>query len=143
MTRPDCSCAHASLCRVVQYPGQAHMASALRALAYLSGTIDQCLVYTRPGSDSHKHNRLWGWVDADYAGCKDTRKSRTGYVLMLNGATISWKSKRHASWSKRNGTTDMMADALTKSLAYPSFKIHRGTLLDKSSLHSRTSWTWA
>ena len=40
------------------------------------------------------------------------------------------------------GTTDMMADALMKSLACPSFKIHRGTILDASSLHSRTSWTW-
>ena len=41
----------------------------------------------------------WGWVDAEYAGCKDTRKSHTGYVLMLNGAYISWKSKRQATVS--------------------------------------------
>ena len=41
------------------------------------------------------------------------------------------------------GTKDMTADALTKSLAYPSFKIRRGTILDTSLLHSRTSWTWA
>ena len=40
------------------------------------------------------------------------------------------------------GTKDMTADALTKSLAYPSFKMHRSTMLDASSLHSRTSWTW-
>ena len=221
MTRPDCSYAHASLSRFVQYPGQAHMAAALRVLAYLSCTVNQCLVYTRPGSDSHKHNRLWGWVDADYAGCKDTRKSHTGYVLMLNGAAISWKSKRQATVSLSSaesefiaasqcgqeviylreilkgfgaaqtdstrlyednqaciamsentvhrersrhidvrkyfvrelveekvlklipcGTKDMTADALTKSLAYPSFKMHRSTMLDASSLHSRTSWTW-
>ena len=59
-------------------------------------------MYTHPGSDSHKHNHLWGWIDADYAACKDTRKSHTGYVLMLNGAAISWKSKRHASWLRES-----------------------------------------
>jgi len=39
------------------------------------------------------------------------------------------------------GTKDMTADALTKSLAYPSFKIHTSTMLDASLMHSRTSWT--
>ena len=39
MTRPDCSYAHASLSRFVQYPGQAHMAAALRVLAHFSGTV--------------------------------------------------------------------------------------------------------
>jgi len=48
MTRPDCSFAHASLSRFVQYPGPVHMQAASRVLAYLRGTIDQCLVFTRP-----------------------------------------------------------------------------------------------
>ena len=37
-------------------------------------------------------NRLWGCVDADWAGCPDTRKSTSGYVFMLNGVTVSWRS---------------------------------------------------
>jgi hypothetical protein len=69
------------------------MDAALHALAYLRGSIDQDLVYTTSADPAH--GSLWGWVDADYAGCQDTRKSHTGYVLMLNGAAISWKSKRH------------------------------------------------
>jgi len=63
MTRSDCSFAHASLSRFVQYPGPVHIQAALRVLAYLSGTIDQCLVFIRPGIASRDHNRLWGWVD--------------------------------------------------------------------------------
>ena len=39
-------------------------------------------------------NQLWGYVDADWAGNVDDRRSTSGYVLMLNGAAISWKSKR-------------------------------------------------
>ena len=41
-------------------------------------------------------NKLWGFVDSDWAGCPDSRRSTSGYVLMLNGATVSWKSKRQA-----------------------------------------------
>ena len=40
MSRPDCSFAHASLSRFVQYPGPVHMQAAWRVLAYLRGTID-------------------------------------------------------------------------------------------------------
>jgi len=85
------------------------MQSALRILAYLRGTIDQCLVCTRPGIASRDHNRLWGWVDADYAGCQDTRRSHTGYVLMLNGAAISWRSKRQATVSLSSAESEFIA----------------------------------
>ena len=37
---------------------------------------------------------MWRWVDADWAGDTDTRRSHTGYILMMNGGTISWKSRR-------------------------------------------------
>jgi len=58
MKRLNCSFAHAFLSRFVQYPGQVHMQAALRVLAYLRGTIDQCLVFTRTGIASLKKN----WV---------------------------------------------------------------------------------
>ncbi|CAI7812747.1 unnamed protein product [Closterium sp. NIES-53] len=37
---------------------------------------------------------LVGFSDADYAGDSADRKSHTGYVYCLNGAAISWQSKR-------------------------------------------------
>jgi len=36
-----------------------------------------------------------GWVDANWAGATDTRQSHTGYILMMNGGPISWKSCFH------------------------------------------------
>ena len=39
-------------------------------------------------------NVLWGYVDSDWAGCPDSRRSTSGFVFMLNGAAISWRSKR-------------------------------------------------
>eukprot|EP00961_Rhodomonas_salina_P104154 1402021-Rhodomonas_salina.1 len=39
-------------------------------------------------------NRLYCYADSgsDHAGDLDTRRSVTGYVVMLNGAAVSWQS---------------------------------------------------
>ena len=37
---------------------------------------------------------LVGYSDSDYAGCNDTRKSTFGYVYLLAGGAISWKSAK-------------------------------------------------
>ena len=38
------------------------------------------------------------YVDAFYAGCKLTRRSRTGLIVYLNAAKIYWYSKKQGSW---------------------------------------------
>ena len=37
------------------------------------------------------------WVDSDHAGDKLTRRSRTGYFILLNTALINWLSKKQAT----------------------------------------------
>ncbi len=62
-------------------------------LHYLKQTLDLHLEYslcTFPIAE----NQLWGYVDSDWACCPDNRRSTSGYVLMSNGAAISWRSKR-------------------------------------------------
>ena len=50
------------------------MLAAEHVLCYLRGTWNQTIRYSR---DSHENlNVLWGWVDADWAGDTDTRRSR-------------------------------------------------------------------
>ncbi|ODN97021.1 hypothetical protein I350_07999 [Cryptococcus amylolentus CBS 6273] len=39
---------------------------------------------------------LEGWVDADPAGCLDTRRSTSGYVFKAYGSVVDWQSKRQA-----------------------------------------------
>jgi hypothetical protein len=33
-----------------------------------------------------------GYSDSDFVGCKDTKKSTSGYVFLLAGGVISWNS---------------------------------------------------
>ena len=35
-----------------------------------------------------------GYFDSDYAGCIDSRKSTSGYVFMLAGGAVSWRSAK-------------------------------------------------
>jgi hypothetical protein len=37
-----------------------------------------------------------GYSDSDFAGCVDTRKSTFGYVYLLAGGSISWKSAKQS-----------------------------------------------
>eukprot|EP00961_Rhodomonas_salina_P023879 320966-Rhodomonas_salina.1 len=71
-------------------PGPEHIAAAKHILRYLKGTKSKKLTYTRQSSDMA--NRLYCYADSDHAGDQDTRRSVTGYVVMLNGAAVSWQS---------------------------------------------------
>eukprot|EP00961_Rhodomonas_salina_P211542 2856348-Rhodomonas_salina.1 len=62
-------------------PGPAHMVAALRILRYISGMLDLGITYKR--QPDFLANLLWGFADADHAGDPDTRRSVTGYVLMI------------------------------------------------------------
>jgi hypothetical protein len=95
-TRPDISFAVSEHSRFVSAPGQIHMQAIKHLLRYLKGTSELSLRYSKPKNSGpmDRTNVLWGFVDSDWAGCQDSRRSTSGYTLMLNGAAVSWKSKR-------------------------------------------------
>ncbi|KAF7113220.1 hypothetical protein RHSIM_RhsimUnG0147800 [Rhododendron simsii] len=39
-------------------------------------------------------NALVGYSDSDFVGCQDFRKSTLGYVFMLAGGVVLWKSAK-------------------------------------------------
>ena len=67
------------------------MDAALHVLRYLRGTYDQAILYQHVDV---LVDTLWGWVDSDWAADVDSRRSHTGYIIMLNGGAVSWKSRR-------------------------------------------------
>ena len=42
------------------------------------------------------HLEVIGYTDSDFVGCIDTRKSTFGYMYLLAGGAISWKSAKQS-----------------------------------------------
>jgi len=57
-------------------------------LAYIKGTKHYGITYR--GSEKLS---LTGFVDSDYAGCKDIRRSTEGNIFIVAGEPVSWESK--------------------------------------------------
>eukprot|EP00961_Rhodomonas_salina_P112879 1518615-Rhodomonas_salina.1 len=108
MTRPDLAFAFAELSKFVQAPGLVHLRAARRVLAYLVATSELGITYSRP-EDPSQVNRLFGWVDSDYAADPDTRKSVTGYIISMNNGPIAWKSKRQSCVTLSSAEAEFVA----------------------------------
>jgi hypothetical protein len=54
-------------------------------------------------------SKLVGWSDSDYASDIGERRSRTGYVYMLNGRAVNWKSKRQHILALSTAEAEYMA----------------------------------
>ena len=88
-TRPDIAYIVGVLGRYLSNPGMDHWKAAKRVMRYLKRTKDHMLTYRR--SD---HLEIIGYSDSDFAGCQDSRRSTSGYVYLLGGGAISWKSAK-------------------------------------------------
>jgi len=86
-TRPDIAQAVGVVSRYMANPSKEHWSTVKRILRYIKGTSHAALCFG--GSDF----TVRGYVDSDFAGDLDKRKSTTGYVFTLAGGAVSWISK--------------------------------------------------
>ncbi|KAH9669686.1 hypothetical protein KPL70_021889 [Citrus sinensis] len=86
-TRPDITQAVRAVSRYMANPGGEHWIVVKKILRYIRGTSDVALCYE--GSEF----TVRGYVDLDFAGDLDKRKSTTGYVFTLARRAVSWVSK--------------------------------------------------
>ncbi|RVW23781.1 Retrovirus-related Pol polyprotein from transposon TNT 1-94 [Vitis vinifera] len=56
-------------------------------MRYFQGTKDYKLMYRRTSN-----LEVVGYSDSDFAGCFDSRKLTSGYIFILAGGAISWRS---------------------------------------------------
>ena len=68
-------------------PGKPYYEAMKWILRYLRGTTEKCLTFRRD------ELKLEGYVDSDFAGEVDHRRSTTGYVFTMAGTVISWMSQ--------------------------------------------------
>ncbi|KAJ6945155.1 Retrovirus-related Pol polyprotein from transposon RE1 [Populus alba x Populus x berolinensis] len=106
ITRPDLSFSVNSICQFMHAPTEDHFRALKRILRYVKGTVHYGLqLHCNPSRD------LLAYSDADWAGCPDTRRSTTGYLIFLGPNLISWCSKKQSIVSRSS------AEAEYRSLA--------------------------
>jgi hypothetical protein len=150
-TRLDISFAASFLARQIARPTEHLRQVALGVMAYLSNTRTIGLTWGGKGK-----RPLEGWVDADWAGCRDTRRSTTGWIIELDDSPIVWSSRRQATVSasmteaeyiaiSEAGREIMWLRELLETLGYrqPTTTLHcdnQGAiaLTQKPSSHSKT-----
>ena len=87
-------------------PREPHLAALKMILRYVRGTLHLGLLL-RPSSSTD----LQVYTDADWAGCPDTRKSTSGYAVVLGDNLVSWSLKRQNTVSRSSAEAEYRAVA--------------------------------
>ncbi|XP_074326856.1 secreted RxLR effector protein 161-like [Apium graveolens] len=119
-TRPDLSFCVQHLSPFMSTPRVPHWEAGLHVLRYLSHHSSQGLLFTKDTSF-----QLEAFCDADWAACPNTRKSVSGFVVLLGGSLLSWKSKKQHTVSLSSAETEYRSlRRLTSELTWLSRLLH-------------------
>ncbi|KAJ1704540.1 hypothetical protein LUZ63_004319 [Rhynchospora breviuscula] len=118
ITRPELSYSVHTLAQFMHEPLEAHYDAALRVIRYLKGNPGQGVLLR---ADSKL--QLNGYCDSDWASCPTTRRSLTGYFVLLGGSPVSWKTKKQPTVSRSSAEAEYrsMANATCELLWLKSF----------------------
>ncbi|GJU70104.1 retrovirus-related pol polyprotein from transposon TNT 1-94 [Tanacetum coccineum] len=92
-TRPDLAHAVSVVSRYMHNPGKIHWEAFKCILRYLKGTSNIGLSFEKSRASL---NGVVGYIDSDYAGDLDARKSLYSYIFSHCGSAISWYSSLQA-----------------------------------------------
>jgi hypothetical protein len=111
-TRPDIACAVGILSRFLHNPGRAHWSGVQRVLRYLKRTKSWGLCFRKVSHPGAVRGNLHGYCDSDWAADKDHYLSTAGWVFLMNGAAISWQSKRGRSPAQSSCDAEYIAEGM-------------------------------
>ncbi|GJZ00371.1 retrotransposon protein, putative, ty1-copia subclass [Tanacetum coccineum] len=98
-TRPDVAFTQNITNRFQQNPGELHWTAVKNILKYLRNTKDMFLVY---GGNPEAELQVDCYCDAGFETDRDDTKSQTGYVFILNGGVVDWKSSKQSTiWIRK------------------------------------------
>ena len=104
----QCNALHHS--KYCSNPSPQHFNTLRHLHRYLRGTQDHGITY-RGESDETAVPLLTIYSDADFAACKDDRRSVTGYSVHMCGAAVSWMSARQHTTAQSTVEAEYMASA--------------------------------
>ncbi|CAM8951474.1 unnamed protein product [Rhodiola kirilowii] len=106
ITRPDLSHSVHILSQYMQAPTLDHMKAANRLLRYIKKAPAQGLFFSATSKLA-----LSAYCDADWAACPKTRRSTTGYCVLIGDSLVSWKTKKQAIVSRSSAESEYRAMA--------------------------------
>ncbi|CAM6082590.1 unnamed protein product [Calypogeia fissa] len=107
-TRPDIAHAVGVVSRYMANPGKVHWEAVKWILRYLQGTSKVGLLFD---AQSNNAMSLVGYVDSDYGGDLDNRKSTSRYTFTLAGGCVSWRSTKQKCISQSSTEAEYVAAA--------------------------------
>jgi hypothetical protein len=128
-TRPDVSYALSVASRYQDDPGESHWTLVKNILKYLR-TKDVFLVYG--GEEELVVN---GYTDASFQTDMDDSQSQSGFVFIINGGAVSWKSSKQETVTDSTVETEYIAAsrAAKEGVWMRRFLIELGVFPDVSS----------
>ena len=102
-TRPDICFAVGVVSRFQSNPGPEHWIAVKHVLKYLRRTRNLMLTYS--GTDL----TMTGYTDSDFQADKDSRKSTSGSVFILNGGAVVWRSIKQSCIADSTMETEYVA----------------------------------
>lgn len=108
ITRPELSYSVHILAQFMGAPMVTHWEAALRVIRYLKGCPGQGILLRRDCN-----LQIYGFCDSDWASCPMTRRSLTGYFVLLGSSPISWKTKKQPTVSRSSAEAEYRSMATT------------------------------
>jgi hypothetical protein len=99
ITRDDLAFINGKLAKFVANPGEEHHQAQKLELRFIKGTLDYGIEFVWNRSDAPNADgplRIEAWSDSSFADDKDTGRTTLGYVIQVNGATVTSASKLSA-----------------------------------------------
>ena len=106
-TRPDIANAVRELSKLNDCPTEHGFKEMKRVIKYVLDTRNKGLKF-KPEQSKDFFN-MFAYSDSDFAGDKDKRTSVSGFIIIVNGAPVSWKSKAQASVTLSSSEAEYVA----------------------------------
>ena len=106
--RPDIAFATLVAARFAKNPGHQHTEAVKTILQYLKDSKKRGIIF-----GGQKRLFIEGYSDSDWANDKESRKSTSGFIFMLNGGPVSWCSKKHSTVALSSTEAEYIALTLT------------------------------